>query len=95
MTQEQLDAAKWQMFERHRKLVAERAVIVATAQSWGFALESPGAVLRTEGGSLVNLDLSGFPEKATMLAAQEELRSLNDQIKGLRESLRQAGMSML
>jgi hypothetical protein len=92
MTQEELDAAKWQMYENLKKKKAEYAVLLNKALRTGQALANVGGCIASNPGSIVNWNIDDLPEKSELVTIKGELVQLDSTIKQLQSSLNQAGM---
>jgi len=96
MSNEQEDAAKWQMFKRYKELVSKRATIRQQLQQWSQVLRGVFQVLDNPPSVPTNeLYLEQYPSKDDIHRATQEMHSLTTQINTLKTNLRQAGMDDL
>jgi hypothetical protein len=95
MTEEQIDAAKWQMYENYKKQKAQYSVVLDKALRAGQTLANVGGCIASNPGSLLNWNIDDLPEKSELAVLKKELLQLDFTIKQLRDSLNQAGMDNL
>lgn len=93
MSSQEEAAIKWGMFEEYKRLNGRYDAIHSKVQVWANAMEKVGAALRSP-HAILSQDLSGLPEKLELVGAQQEMKSIEDTLVGLRDKLRRAGMDI-
>jgi len=94
MSQEQEDAAKWQMFEKYKKLSARHAALSYQVQQWGHTISTLGTSLETKPQAIQNVYFTGYPSLKDLEDAKAEMTSLHKQMNLMKTSLSQAGMNV-
>lgn len=96
MSQEQEDAAKWQMFENYRKQLAKAAVLSAKLMKWGEDLFQFGSLLKANPDAMLygKDKFDGLPSKDEMRAAHQEWKNTLGVIQSLKNSLKEAGLDL-
>jgi len=98
MSQEQEDAAKWQMFENYKNTRAKLAALRVKVQSWRTPFTAIASAF-SPGGNVDILqsqmqNIAALPSKEELQAAVQEMISLNQLLVTLKNELKNAGMDL-